>query len=199
MSEPAPPIRLPRKQTGVPRRFGVGGMLLITTMYAVLFSAIKLMIVQSLPGPAPTTTVAAAEAVFFVVIVGYFTMIGLSQALLYKGRNPRRASIVTSMVLAGLVTLVGGIGGLVVEVLREGVVVLLLVLLFSPLILLAAAACVAIGGLVGYLVGGMIAGTFLLLNRVQPPLEDPEDDGPSPEKKIENSAVSGEKGRRLDG
>ena len=198
MSEPAPPIRLPRKQTGVPRRFGVGVMLLITTMYAVLFSAIKLMIVQSLPG-APTTTVAAAEAVFFVVIVGYFTMIGLSQALLYKGRNPRRASIVTSMVLAGLVTLVGGIGGLVVEVLQEGVVVLLLVLLFSPLILLAAAACVAIGGLVGYLVGRMIAGTFLLLNRVQPPLEDPEDDGPSAEKKIENSAVSGEKGRRLDG
>ena len=29
------------KQTGVPRRFGVGAMLVITTMYAVLFSALS--------------------------------------------------------------------------------------------------------------------------------------------------------------
>jgi hypothetical protein len=65
------------RQAGVPRRFGVGTLLLITAMYAVLFSFLRLC--DSPP-----------EA--FLLIAIFFTGVGLGQMLLFKGRNPRRAS-----------------------------------------------------------------------------------------------------------
>jgi hypothetical protein len=67
------------REAGVPRRFGVGTMLLITTMYAVLFAVLR-----SLQAP-PIT----------FLIVGLFVFaVGLGQMFLYKGQRPRRASIV---------------------------------------------------------------------------------------------------------
>ena len=85
----------PGNQTGVPRRFGVAVMLVVTTMYAVLFAAIRTWVVVATLGPPAPAIIAA----LFVVIVGFFTIVGLSQAILFKGRNPRWASIVTGTIL----------------------------------------------------------------------------------------------------
>ena len=74
--------RPPLKQMGVPRRFGVGVMLVIMTMYAMLFAALK-----------------DTDAVFFVVAAVFVTIIGLSQAILFKGHDPRKASVITGMAL----------------------------------------------------------------------------------------------------
>ncbi len=170
MSEPASPFRPPRKQTGVPRRFGMGVMLLITTMYAVLFAAIRTLVVLTAPAESATAII----AVLFVVIVGFVTIIGLSQAILYKGRNPRRASIVTGMALGGLVALVWVVATLIGLWAHPWFLIGVLMSSFlRPTVM-----CVVGGGLAGYLAGGLIAGVFLLFNKLQPPLEDAEEKPP---------------------
>jgi hypothetical protein len=146
-----------RKQTGVPRRFGVAVMLVIMTMYAVLFAAM-----QKLP------------AVFFICIATFFTGVGLAQTILYKGRDPRRASVVAGMTLYPLLLVVAAFvmvmsgGGHPPDIrdLSRALITLLAVFYFFS----------GFGALAGYLAGGLIAGVFLLFNKVQTPLEDPEAD-----------------------
>ncbi len=156
MTDAHPTRRPPRQQTGVPRRFGVGVMLVITTMYAVLFA-----LMSSLRFP-PS---------IFVATTFFFTGIGLAQAVLFKGRNPRVASILAGVVLSPLAIIAGGIvqanvgRGVIEEV--DAILVVFLYFLSG------------IGALPGYLAGGLIAGVFLFLNKVQPPLEDPVDEKPA--------------------
>ena len=142
----------PRKQTGVPRRFGVGVMLVITTMYALLFALLSGL------GFPPLA---------FVTIALFFTGVGLGQAFLYKGRDPRKASIVAGLVLTPLALIVVGIDT------GSDPAGFLVLYIFSGL-----------GALPGYLAGGLIAGVFLFLNKVQPPLDDPADENPAEETKI---------------
>ena len=155
----------PRKQTGVPRRFGVSVMLVITTMYAVLFA-----VLQKTP------------AGFFVTVALFFTVVGLAQAVLFKGRNPRKASIVTGTVLGGLFIFVRN----AIEIVRLFQLLSHLGPLTSPVIfrqfviLLVMTLCgVVFGALLGYLAGGLIAAVFLFLNKVQPPLDDSDDGKPT--------------------
>ena len=63
---------------GVPRRFGMAVVLLMVTMYAVLFSAM-----QSLN----------THPAVFVVVAILVTGVGLGQILMYEGKHPRAASI----------------------------------------------------------------------------------------------------------
>ena len=158
MTEPAPPSRPRAKQTGVPRRFGAGTLLVIMTMYAVLFTAM-----QQLP------------AVFFVVIATFFTGVGFAQAILYKGRDPRTASILTGMFLYPLLLCVilayGASGPLASEEHRFSADLSAFLLTFYYFSGFGAGA--------GYLAGGLIAGVFLLFNKVQPPLADPDEE-PAP-------------------
>ncbi len=151
MTEKQPFHLFPRRQTGVPRRFGVGVMLVITTMYAVLFAVIQ-----------------RASAWNFAVIAIFFTLVGLAQAVLFKGRNPRRASAVTGVVFGVLLVLVSSRS---VPILRQ-----LAIPCPLPLAILLGAVS---GALFGYLAGGLIAGVFLFLNKVQTPLDDPADEKPA--------------------
>ena len=66
-------------EAGVPRRFGVGILLVITTMFAVLFAIMQML---KLPPLA------------FAEIAGFFGAVGLGQMLLFKGERPRRASVI---------------------------------------------------------------------------------------------------------
>ena len=66
-------------EAGVPHRFGVGTLLLISTMYAVLFAVWRFI-----EGP-PTVLVWVAL---------FFFAVGLGQMLLFKGQRPRRASVI---------------------------------------------------------------------------------------------------------
>jgi hypothetical protein len=70
--------KLAQQEAGAPRRFGVSVLLVITAMYAVLFG-----LLQAMGAPAP---------VFFFVAL-FFTAIGLGQMFLFKGKRPRRASV----------------------------------------------------------------------------------------------------------
>ncbi len=156
------PLRPPlRKQTGVPRRFGVGVMLVITTMYALLFALLKGLHFSPL---------------VFVTVALFFTLVGLAQAVLFKGRNPRRASTLAGVVLCTLLMLAGGIvdfrvGGGRPRTWQDRLVAII----FDP----TAYVLSGFGALPGYLAGGLIAGVFLFLNKVQPPLEDPVDEKPA--------------------
>ena len=134
----------------MPRRFGVGVMLVITTMYAVLFAVIQ-----------------RASAWNFAVIAIFFTLVGLAQAVLFKGRNPRRASAVTGVVFGVLLVLVSSRS---VPILRQ---------LAIPCPLPLAILLGRFWALFGYLAGGLIAGVFLFLNKVQTPLDDPADEKPA--------------------
>jgi hypothetical protein len=133
----------PRKQTGVPRRFGVGVMMVITTMYAVLFA-----VLQSTP------------VGVFVSVALFFTIIGVSQAVLFKGRNPRLASILTGMVLGLLLALIIA----VVEIRSVPLEVIVIIPFVYG----------GLGALAGYVVGWLIAAVFLFFNKWQPPLDAEE-------------------------
>ncbi len=153
----------PLKQTGVPRRFGVGVMLVIMTMYAMLFAALK-----------------NTDAVFFVLAAVFVTIIGLSQAILFKGHDPRKASVITGMalgilfpVLASVVVLISGI--------IDGKAATALIAALFPL-LFGVLVGGGLGAIAGYLAGLLIAGVFLLFNKVQRPLEDPDDEEPDAKK-----------------
>ncbi len=155
--------RPPLKQTGVPRRFGVGVMLVIMTMYAMLFAALK-----------------NTDAVFFVLAAVFVTIIGLSQAILFKGHDPRKASVITGMalgilfpVLASVVVLISGI--------IDGKAATALIAALFPL-LFGVLVGGGLGAIAGYLAGLLIAGVFLLFNKVQRPLEDPDDEEPDAKK-----------------
>lgn len=126
-------------KSGVPRRFGVGGLLIISTMYAVLFAILRTLEVPPLD---------------FVGVVLFFTAVGLGQMLLFKGQRPRRASmIVGACMFAGFIAFLDwtGIGPSrrtlscrAFEV--EGAI---------------------IGAGYGYLAGVLIAGVFLLIDKAR--------------------------------
>jgi hypothetical protein len=62
----------------VPRRFATGTLLLLVTLYALMFSCLSWL---SAPPPV------------FAVLAIYLTAIGLGQMLLFGGEKPREASI----------------------------------------------------------------------------------------------------------
>ncbi len=87
-----------RPQVGIPRRFGVGTMLILVAVFAVIFSVLKTLNV-------PPEGFAAVSV--------FFAGVGLCQMLLFKGRNPRAASVVGGIVMFGLISEIGQLLGLV--------------------------------------------------------------------------------------
>ncbi len=69
---------------GVPRRFGVGGMLLIVTMFALLYGGLQWL---------------EAPPVVFVTVAVFFAGLALGQMLFRGGRAPRAASVKIGAVL----------------------------------------------------------------------------------------------------
>ena len=85
----APEIPAIVHEAGVPRQFGVGILMVITTMYAVLFAVLR-----------------ASDPVTFVIITLFFTAVGLGEMLLFKRQRPQRASIIMGAVfLPSVVTI----------------------------------------------------------------------------------------------
>jgi uncharacterized protein YhhL (DUF1145 family) len=124
------------KEAGVPRQFGVGTALLMMTMFAVLFSVLR-----SLHVPAKE----------FAFIALFFFGVGAGQALLFHGQQPRRASIVMGIVMIYIL----------------GVFELMLVERRSPVALLELIGPAFCGGIMyGYLAGRLIAGVFLVRDKL---------------------------------
>jgi hypothetical protein len=125
-------------QTGMPRRFGVGSLLALTTLFAVLCAFLA--------------SSQAHPAVFALVAI-YLAGIVLAQMLLFRGRKPREASILAG---AGMAVLLVG-AALALEALfgeRHARDPLPILLIFAP----------AIGAATGYVVGGVVGGMFLVSN-----------------------------------
>ncbi len=131
------PVRFPRHSkvkppVGVPRRFGIGTLLVVTVAYALLFALLKTLQIPVIP---------------FATIVGFVTLIGLGQAVLFRGQQPRRASYLTGAGIWLLLSLVfrwslltpGAAVGILVE-------------------------AIAFGGMFGYVAGCLIAGVFLVFH-----------------------------------
>ena len=133
-----------RPAVGVPRRFGVFLMMLMVTLYAVLFSVLRWL---------------QASNLVFGLLAVLFTGIGIGQAVLFGGRYPRSASIWIGSILVPIEVCVfimnkndflyvGAFSGMM------AFVCLLLAFLLS----------IPFGALFGYLFGTVTAGGFWLVN-----------------------------------
>lgn len=136
----------------MPTRFGMGSILIITGIYAFLFASFSWM------GATPMIQVFVA---LFPVVVA------LAQIVLFRGRQPRLASIVAGvgyLVTGGFMSL----GLAILSALRmmragyPGDLFSLLLYLFC-LVFLAP----PFGALLGYLVGGCVSGVFLCIDHVE--------------------------------
>jgi hypothetical protein len=132
---PAPRPVVP--PASVPRQFGVGTMLLITTVYALLFALLSAL--------------HAHPAAFAVIGLCTFA-IGLGQMLLFKGKRPRLASVIVGASL--------GIGFLIVVSIIDELHIHGRIFHWE---LLAIAAIY--GGVSGYVVGSLIASIFLFADK----------------------------------
>jgi hypothetical protein len=138
------PIRVPVRQgpfgaawdtpaVGVPRRFGVGVLMIMMAMFAVLFAVMR--------------TLSAPPEVSIIIAV-LVTGVGLGQVLLYGGKYPRAASI-----WAGAILFPVEIFALLFHPSIKGGMFdeMIALLVISPLL----------GAGLGYLAGGLTAGVFL--------------------------------------
>jgi hypothetical protein len=136
------------KAFGVPRRFGMATILVLTLAYAVLLAAMNVLVSTSLGG----------RRELAVGVVLFVTAIGACQMLMHRGTRPRSASIQAGCLLGLAIGLFGPF----------------IASFFSPIMIgevVAAAVCAApfgfvFGGLMGYVAGGLVAGVFLIMDGV---------------------------------
>jgi len=125
---------------GVPRRFGVGGMLVIVTMFGLLYGGLQWL---------------HAPPLVFLMVAVFFAGLALGQMLLRGGRFPRAASVKMGAILWPA------------EVFLLALYVGYRVNPSGPSVggaLLAAAVNIPIGAFLGYLCGCLVAGVVLLLD-----------------------------------
>jgi hypothetical protein len=127
---------LDRPGAGVPRRFGMGAMLGFTVAFALLYGFLKWL---------------EAPLALMLILVVYFVVLGLGQALLFGGRDPRRASMVVGAFFCPVV--------LVATMLwfRSRPLIDEIASMMCGIVL----TCSTVGPATGYLLGGLLAGLFL--------------------------------------
>ena len=148
----------------VPRRFGAGVLLILVTAFAVLFAAMQ--------------TVGVPPRLFVIVAV-LFLGVMLGQILLFKGKKPRAASLLVGGLLFPLELLVVDpyvfLGGAYLwghPRMFSGLTARLLVVCMVGGALVG---YVVVGAVLGYMAGCIMAGVFLvqekLRRRSSPPVK----------------------------
>jgi len=117
------------------RQFGVGELLAVTALFAVLFGGL---------------TALDAHPLFLVVAALFFAAVWIGQMLLFGGKNPRKASVLTGCVMTMfmspvLVLWFADSGS------RGGWLGILLWVVLSP----------ALGAMFGYAAGALICGALM--------------------------------------
>ncbi len=144
---------------GVPRRFGLDKLMIITAFYAVLFGLLSWL---------------GAPPILFVAVAVFFTVVGLAQVFLYSGKKPRKASIVAGSVLCASIPVVTMVAGLWLG--RGNFNVVMFITRFAVF----AAVLALVGGLLGYVTGCLIASVFLGKRSNLPEAEDDRLEIPDP-------------------
>jgi hypothetical protein len=132
-------FRLPsRPQVGVPRRFGIATILILMAVFAVLFGVLRMLDVP--------------PAVFIGISV-FVGGVAACQAILFKGKDPRAASMIAGAVIFYVIMLIvcltNDFGPR--DFTRD------MTLSFRGTLI-----TLVIGGFLGYLVGGLMAAVFLV-------------------------------------
>ena len=141
-SKPWPASWDDRPATGVPRRFGMGALFAIMTLYAVVFA-----VMQSL----------GADPTVFVVMAVLLTGVGVGQTLLFDGKFPRAASICLGTVLFPIEMIAAMVYHYLAATSSDFNI--------DPVgIIGSAIICIPTGALFGYLAGGLAGGVFVLLD-----------------------------------
>lgn len=122
------------KVYSAPRRFDLPTIFVVTTAYSVLFAG---------------TSALDWPAVASACLAGFVTLIGLSQALLFGGKRPREASILSGAALS----CVAFFAMWVINGARRYA---------TFQFLTAGAASILFGMLLGYLSGALVGGVFLV-------------------------------------
>ena len=144
---------------GVPRRFGLDKLMIITAFYAVLFALMSWL---------------GAHPIVFVVVAMFFTGVGLAQAFLYSGNKPRKASIVAGSVLCASIPVATMVAGLWLG--RGNFDIFMFIARYAVL----AAVLALVGGLLGYVTGCLIASIFLGKRSSLPEADDLRSETPDP-------------------
>jgi RimJ/RimL family protein N-acetyltransferase len=132
VSIPKYPLEVPAtRQYGVPRQFGIGPLMILTAVFALLLSLLK----AAGAGP-PVLTL------FAIMFFG----VGVGQFVLFRGQQPRMASVVAGAIVfpLGLVAVAVSMGNY-----------------WSVGGLLC---CIPGGAMIGYATGAFIGGVFLVLS-----------------------------------
>jgi len=129
----------PSKIYSAPRRFDLATILIVTFAYSLLFGAMKAL---SFP---PTASVA---------IAGFISIVGVGQALLFGGKQPRTASLV--------------VGAFVYAVCMAAAWLISGPRIYSAgLILLTASYTIVGGAILGYLAGTLVGSVFLIADKLR--------------------------------
>ena len=131
------------RPVGVPRRFGVGSLLVVTAAFAILLGAMKSLQV---------------DPIVMGLVAAFIAVVGAGQAVLFGGKAPRKASMVAGM----LFPLVVGFLVFVYAVVARG---RLSGFEFGEFFVNIVLLCV-LGMPLGYVAGGLAAGVFLAIERV---------------------------------
>jgi hypothetical protein len=125
---------------GVPRRFGIGTILIVTAAFAGLLGLLRWL---------------GAPPLVVGFLVGFVSLVGLGQAVLFRGRRPRQASIVTGIACFAVYSAVVLIYGLIRDPSLARIAVVMLVW------------TMLCGSLCGYLAGCFVAAVFLVMDAVE--------------------------------
>ena len=132
-----PPKRGPPERVySVPRRYDLATLFAVSIAYSLGFGVLRLC---------------DCSATVFAVLAAFVTCVGLGQALLFKGRAPRAASMlvgVTFWIVGAVVVAVQGAGADVAKVIAD---------VFPLLFILSIPAA-----LTGYITGVAVGGVFLI-------------------------------------
>ena len=137
------------KEVGVPRRFSVGTIFVLLTIYAIFFRMLVLL------GAEPTLT---------ALICLFMGAVTTGQMLLFQGTRPRAASLATGASTAPILLLL-----LVIDevTMRWSTWQLTRELIDLPIKLLGGLLfCAVCGAFCGYILGGATAGFFYILHRL---------------------------------
>jgi hypothetical protein len=147
MSQPPnpPPV-------GMPRRFGIATLMILTAVFALLFGVLKML---------------AMPPEGFACITFFVVAIAVSQAVLFKGKDSRGASIYSGVVVFYLIMLVVYLTG------DTNTRYDVRDMVFS---IRGALVTLVIGGILGYVVGTFIAAIFLVHKQ---PADAPPENAPA--------------------